>query len=87
MVPEPEQEIDPELQDKMKRRDEIIQQMLQETKKREEEDLTIRGLGETEGRKYSAVVFGQESNKNIKKWKKIKKQQQKEDKKKKKKKK
>jgi len=87
VVTEPEQEIDSELQAKMKRRDEIIQQMLQETKKREEEDLTIRGLGETEGRKYSAVVFGQESSRNLKKWKKIKKQQQKEDKKKKKKKK
>ncbi|MHA1202139.1 MAG: hypothetical protein ACTSQ4_06440 [Candidatus Heimdallarchaeaceae archaeon] len=87
IVSEPEQEVDTELQAKMKRRDEIIQQMLQDAKEKEEEDLTIRGLGETEGRKYSAVVFGQESNRNLKKWKRIAKQQQREDKKKKKKKK
>jgi len=45
--------------------------MLSDTKKREEdEDFQVRELGETEGRAYSAVVFGNESNKNIKKWKK-----------------
>ncbi|MCG3223086.1 MAG: hypothetical protein H7647_01370 [Candidatus Heimdallarchaeota archaeon] len=82
-----EPEVDAELQAKMKRREEIIQQMLKDAKKKEEEDLTIRGLGETEGRKYSAVVFGQESNRNLKKWKRIAKQQQREDKKEKKKKK
>ena len=54
----------------MQRRDEIIQQMLAETKKREEEEFQIRDLGQTEGRAYSAVIFGQESTKNVKKWKK-----------------
>ena len=62
--------------------------MLQETKKREEEEgLTVRALGETEGREYSAVVFGQESNKNLKKWKRHEKQRLKSEKKKQKKKK
>ncbi|MHA1223715.1 MAG: hypothetical protein ACTSP3_10830, partial [Candidatus Heimdallarchaeaceae archaeon] len=54
------------------RREEIIKQMLEEAKKREE-DITVRDLGETEGKLYSAVVFGQESSRNIRKWKKFEK--------------
>jgi hypothetical protein len=64
-------EVIPDLDDEQaKRREEIIQQMLAETKQREkEEEFNIRDMGQTEGRAYSAVVFGQESSKNVKKWK------------------
>jgi hypothetical protein len=56
--------------DQVKRREEIIQQMLAETKQREKDDeFNVRDMGQTEGRAYSAVVFGQESSKNVKKWK------------------
>ena len=61
----------PELSDEQqKRRDEIIQQMLAETRKKEEEGFAVRELGETAGRVYSAVIVGTESNRNIRKWKK-----------------
>ena len=70
-VVEEQVEVVPDLDDEqIKRRDEIIQQMLAETKQREQEEgFQIRDMGETEGRAYSAVVFGQESSKNVKKWK------------------
>jgi hypothetical protein len=58
----------------IQRRNEIIQQMLAETRKREEfEEIQKRDLGKTEGKVYSAVVFGQESNRNVKKWRKMEK--------------
>ena len=57
--------------------------MLAETKKREDkEGFKVRELGETEGRAYSAVVFGNESTKNIKKWKRWERRRLKEEKKK-----
>ncbi|MCG3225577.1 MAG: hypothetical protein H7645_01555 [Candidatus Heimdallarchaeota archaeon] len=64
-------EVIPDLDDEqVKRREEIIQQMLAETKQREkEEEFNVKDMGQTEGRAYSAVVFGQESSKNVKKWK------------------
>ncbi|NPD89453.1 MAG: hypothetical protein HGN29_12105 [Asgard group archaeon] len=64
-------EVMPDLDDEqVKRRNEIIAQMLAETKEREkEEEFHVRDMGQTEGRAYSAVVFGQESSKNVKKWK------------------
>jgi hypothetical protein len=69
-------------EEQIKRRDEIIQQMLAETKEREkQEDFQIRDMGETEGRAYSAVVFGQESSKNVKKWRKWERNKEKREKK------
>lgn len=64
-------EVIPDLDDEqVKRREEIIQQMLADSKQREkEEEFNIRDMGKTEGRAYSAVVFGQESSRNVKKWK------------------
>lgn len=68
---EEEVEVLPDLDDEqVKRRKEIIQLMLGETKQREkEEEFNVRDMGQTEGRAYSAVVFGQESSRNVKKWK------------------
>ncbi len=55
----------------VQRRQNIIEQMLADTKQREQEEgFKVRELGETAGRSYSAVVFGNESTKNVKKWKK-----------------
>jgi len=72
--------------DAVQRRQTIIEQMLAETKKREEkEGFKVRELGETAGKSYSAVVFGNESNKNVKKWKKWEKRRLRQEKKKKKK--
>ncbi|MCG3256906.1 MAG: hypothetical protein KAU62_12500, partial [Candidatus Heimdallarchaeota archaeon] len=66
-----------------RRRQKIIDSMLAETKKREDkEGFKVRELGETEGRAYSAVVFGNESTKNIKKWKRWERRRLKEEKKK-----
>ena len=63
---------------KEKRRQEIIQNMLAETKRREEEaGITVREMGETSGKTYSAVIIGEESSKNVKQWKKAEKQRKK----------
>ena len=52
--------------------------MLAETKKREQEaGVKVYDMGETAGKKYSAVIIGQESSKNIKKWKKVTKKKKK----------
>ena len=68
--------------DQIKRRDEIIQQMLAETKEREKkEEFQVRDMGQTEGRAYSAVVFGQESSKNVKRWRQWEKNREKREKK------
>ncbi len=73
----------PDLDDEQaKRRDEIIQQMLAETKEREQEEgFQVRDMGKTEGRAYSAVVFGQESSRNVKKWKQWEKNRERQEKK------
>ena len=70
----------------VQRRQNIIEQMLADTKQREQEEgFKVRELGETAGRSYSAVVFGNESTKNVKKWKKWEKRRLRQGKKKKKK--
>ncbi len=51
--------------------------MLAETKAREEkETVKIRKVDAHGKRAYSAVIFGQESQRNIKKWKKLEKKRQ-----------
>ena len=88
VLPEPEAPVDQVTgldEEAAIRRQEIINQMLGETKKREEQEgFKVRELGETAGRNYSAVVFGNESNKNVKKWKKWEKRRLRQEKKKKK---
>ncbi|MHA1867257.1 MAG: hypothetical protein ACTSXD_04270 [Candidatus Heimdallarchaeaceae archaeon] len=73
----PEKQLTEE-QIRAKKREEIIQKMLAETKKREQEaGVKVYDMGETAGKKYSAVIIGQESSKNIKKWKKVTKKKKK----------
>ena len=74
-VVEPVEEVavvEPSLDEQqIQRREEIIQLMLAETHKREQEEgFAVRELGETEGRAYSAIIVGNESNRNVKKWRK-----------------
>ncbi len=89
IIPQPEVVTEEKVEeldaDATQRRQSIIEQMLSETKKRvEQEGFKVRELGETEGRSYSAVVFGNESSKNVKKWKKWEKRRLRQEKKKKK---